>query len=340
MKNSLQLRQDQSAELAGTTVTGAAHAAAGTEYLKKIDTSKQRTIDFLVGINQLVQKTMGYTIRMEPGVQTPEETLTKGHRLLPRFRLAAGATAAPPGPGRTLCVGLPHPADCRCQVRSTAPSGPEKTSPTCTPGAKSSCPARAGSAWTPPPGLMAGEGHIAAGLHAAALQRSPRVGRGQAEVEFKHHMQVTRIYESPRVTPALHRRAVGQVLQALGAEVDRKLEAAMRLTMGGEPTFVATADRDAAEWNTDALGPHQARLRHRAGAPPAPNTATAAFCTWAGASGTRRAAAALGAVHLLACQGWQAHLEQPGRCLPTSAPASYTADDARRFTQALAASWA
>ena len=39
--------------------------------------------------------------------------------------------------------------------------------------------------------------------------------------------------------------------------------------MGGEPTFVSVDDRDGAEWNTDALGPDQARLRHRADAPAA-----------------------------------------------------------------------
>jgi uncharacterized protein (DUF2126 family) len=77
----------------------------------------------------------------------------------------------------------------------------------------------------------------------------------EAEVTFGHEMKVTRVLESPRVTKPYTEDEWTEVL-ALGDEVDRRLiEGDVRLTMGGEPTFVAVHDRDAPEWNTDALGP-------------------------------------------------------------------------------------
>ena len=47
------------------------------DFLDSIDRSKRRSVLFLVDLNTLVHKAISYTIRMEPGVQTPEETLTK-----------------------------------------------------------------------------------------------------------------------------------------------------------------------------------------------------------------------------------------------------------------------
>ena len=85
----------------------------------------------------------------------------------------------------------------------------------------------------------------------------------ECEVTFGHEMSVRRIYESPRVTKP-YTDAQWQQIDALGRFIDAELAAHdVRLTMGGEPTFVSIDDMDGAEWNFTALGPAK---RHLAGA--------------------------------------------------------------------------
>ena len=121
-----------------------------------------------------------------------------------------------------------------------------------------------GAGWIgldPTSGLLAGEGHIPLACTPEPGAAAPVTGAvDEAEVEFEHHMKVERIWEAPRVTkPYTEEQWAG--IEKLGHEIDAQLLAGdVRLTMGGEPTFVSVDDPDGAEWNTTAVGPDKRRL--------------------------------------------------------------------------------
>ena len=163
-----------------------------------------------------------------------------------------------------------------------------------------------GAGWIgldPTSGLMAGEGHIPLAATPESSSAAPISGAvDQCEVTFTHEMSVTRIHEDPRVTLP-YTDAQWQSIQALGSRIDQDICAGdMRLTMGGEPTFVSIDNMDGAEWNIAALGAEKRKLAEQlAGSSAETLCPRRAVALRAGQMVSGRAAAALGSDLLLAC---------------------------------------
>ena len=221
------------------------------------------TVDMLVRLNSMLRLDVNYLVRMEPGFQDPDDTLGKASgscrdsgwllvNILRQLGLAARFASG-------YLIQLK--AD---QKSLDGPSGAEADFTDLHAWAEVYLPGAGWIGLDPTSGLLAGEGHIPLASSAVPTNAAPVIGSmasdGPVNTKFDVMMRVTRVHEDPRVTLP-YTPAQWSAVMALGEQVDTELQSMdVRLTQGGEPTFVSIDDMDGPEWSTTALSPEKRAL--------------------------------------------------------------------------------
>jgi transglutaminase-like putative cysteine protease len=223
-------------------------------FLANLWNEKRGTIDFLVNLNRRVRDEVSYVTRLDPGVQTCEQTLERrsgscrdsAWMLVQILRQLGIAARFVSGYLIQLAPDQSAPEDLNT---------PQHDSADLHAWAEAYLPGAGWIGMDATSGLFASEGHIPLVCTPNASQAAPIGGTVEpAKVEFVHSMSVRRLNDAPRTTKPFSEEDWARVEQ-VAHRVDSDLETQdVRLTMGGEPTFVSIDDPDDPQWNIDALG--------------------------------------------------------------------------------------
>jgi uncharacterized protein (DUF2126 family) len=234
-----------------------------TKLLAGVPRKKTGVIDFLVALNQQLNQSLKYLVRLEPGIQTCEETLNNASGscrdmawlLCQLLRHLGFATRFASG----------YLIQLTPDVKALdGPSGTEVDFTDLHAWTEVYLP---GAGWVgldPTSGLFVGEGHIPLCCTPNPLSAAPISGTIEpCESTLSHTMTIARIEDESRVTKP-YTPDQWQAIDALGEKVDADLSARdVRLTMGGEPTFISDLDRTGDEWHFTALSPEKKVLANQ-----------------------------------------------------------------------------